>query len=375
MGLRNLRSNLSMAPPEASNEAPGIGVPNFPQKIDYGDKHSTLDLNGNPGPASQQSTDNASQTHVDSLQRVPSTSPYQDLNGYIPTFTQVNDFRSNLDLDGNNDLGWEGGLMDFPSIFDNIFGIGIGNFGLFSQTNNNNWSDFPNAGMFGGSFLENLLGGFNTGDPSGMLVNILDFASGRGAGGLLNRGIEGILHGSNGLGLGNTFGIGGTTITGAVGLSTPALIPTTLNSSGQTFMDDMFGDLVGGNGGGNGATAQNPLNSSAGPSSHMINNNPTSMYAPVWGYPGEMQSAADGPYHYADNWNTGAGPNGEVGSNMLESMMFAGHGQPPFEPFGGDNHPGLAQGFRIGREVKTLQGENYLIILGVLDMKLPHLYG
>lgn len=321
-----------MVPPDASaTEVPGVGVQAFQQVNEYDGNSSALDL----------------------LATIPPPSTDIDLT---PNFIQINDFSSEnysaLDLNGDqpNSIG----VNDFPSIFTSGMSLGIGAPSMFSQTNDRNWSKFPNENLFGGSFLENLLGGFNTGDPSGMLVNILDFVSGRGAGGLLNRGIEGILHGSNGLGLSNTFGIGGTTITNAVGLSTPALIPTTLNSSGQTFMDDLFGDLFGGNGGGNGATAQNPLNSSAGPSSYMLNNNPTSVYAPVWGYPGEMQSPADKPYHYVDNWNNFDGPGGIKGSNLLETFMFAGFNEPPLDvPFGGDNHPRLAQGFKLGREISV----------------------
>ena len=81
MGLRNLRSNLSLVPPDASaTEVPGVGVQAFQQVNEYDGNSSALDLNGHRGPSSQQSTNTASDAHVNSLQLIPTTSPFQDLN-------------------------------------------------------------------------------------------------------------------------------------------------------------------------------------------------------------------------------------------------------------------------------------------------------
>ena len=45
MGLRNLRSNLSLVPPDASaTEVPGVGVQAFQQVNEYDGNSSALDL-------------------------------------------------------------------------------------------------------------------------------------------------------------------------------------------------------------------------------------------------------------------------------------------------------------------------------------------
>ena len=70
-------------------------------------------------------------------------------------------------------------------------GLNTTGLNLFEQRNYYELG-FPSNLLFGGSFFDQLMGNFSsTGDFSGLLVNVLDFVSGRGAGGLLNRGIEG----------------------------------------------------------------------------------------------------------------------------------------------------------------------------------------
>ena len=245
---------------------------------------------------------------------------------------------------------------------------------LFEQRNYYELN-FPSSNLFGGSFWDQLMGNFtSTGDFSGLLVNVLDFVSGRGAGGLLNRGIEGFLHGSNGLGLSNTFGIGGTTITNALGLSTPSLVPTTLNAAGSSFMNNLFGG------------GQEDPN---GPQQHsqMIDKNPYSDYATFWGYhgggPAEWTGDASGkfawPSHYElvhdkptsifehptagfhsgepvlykdyriDSMTRDGEGEGVRSSDMLDVLLNMPAGSINY--FGEENHPSLDSHFRAGREI------------------------
>ena len=259
-------------------------------------------------------------------------------------------------------------------------GLNTTGLNLFEQRNYYELG-FPSNLLFGGSFFDQLMGNFSsTGDFSGLLVNVLDFVSGRGAGGLLNRGIEGFLHGSNGLGLSNTFGIGGTTITNALGLSTPSLVPTTLNAEGSSFMNNLF------NGG-----AEDPK----GPQQHsqMIDKNPYSDLSAFWGYQGETPTEYTGDrsglfhwpstyqltnaktesiftldafeselnpiptfgggqpvpyieYKIGENVGVEGGGNDVKSSDLLDILL----NRNPIEFFGEENHPTLNEPFQIARE-------------------------
>ena len=73
MGLKNLKSQFDLVPDS---------LPQIPTTSPF------QDLDGEPGPTSQLPTEAASQKHIDSLSQVPgfdSNSPFQDIsNGATP---------------------------------------------------------------------------------------------------------------------------------------------------------------------------------------------------------------------------------------------------------------------------------------------------
>lgn len=96
MGLKNLKSQFDLvpgptAPVENMESMQGPQFDNGPSSTLHVDSLPQIpttspfqDIDGLPGPQSQLPTDEASQTHIDSLQSVPggdSNSPFQDLDG------------------------------------------------------------------------------------------------------------------------------------------------------------------------------------------------------------------------------------------------------------------------------------------------------